>query len=229
MNDLHLYTKLGCPFAQRTATVLAAKGLGFQTTVIDVDNKPDWFLDLSPLSKVPVLRHGDETLVESLVINEYLEDVFPDRPLRPETPSDRARMRFWMLFDETRLTPSFYRMMLAKDADVRARHRARYQADLELFEAQGLAQASPYLLGDRLTLADITVITHLQRLPLLVRHRGVGAPAEGGPLAQWMETVNRHPAVKAATPDWDVIQEDMAPYIASTADGTTAKDMMVGA
>ena len=225
---LTLISKRGCPFAQRTAIVLAAKGLPFELVEIDVDNKPDWFAAMSPLGKVPVLVHGGEVLAESLAITEYLEEIAQDPRLSPVHPADKARMRFWMLFDETRLTPAFYRLLLSAE-ETEANMREAYENSLSTFVNDGLAKVDPFILGQEISLADITLITHLQRLPFLIKHRGVSMTKEETTvLERWMAAVNRHPAVAKASPTWAVMTQDLEPYIARRASGATAKDIMAG-
>ncbi len=68
-----------CPFVQRSVITLNKKGIDYKITYIDLADKPDWFLALSPLGKVPVLKHGDEVLFESAVINEYLDEITPQQ------------------------------------------------------------------------------------------------------------------------------------------------------
>jgi glutathione S-transferase len=63
-----------CPYVQRAAIVLAEKGIAFERRDIDLANKPDWFLAVSPLGKTPVLLVDGEAIFESAVICEYLED-----------------------------------------------------------------------------------------------------------------------------------------------------------
>ena len=79
-----------CPFVQRSVITLKHKGVPFEVKYIDLENKPDWFLRLSPTGKVPVLKVGDTVLFESAVINEYLNDVNPPS-MHPADPLDRAR------------------------------------------------------------------------------------------------------------------------------------------
>ena len=91
-----------CPYVQRAAIVLLEKGVPFRRTLIDLDNKPDWFKAISPLGKVPLLRvtlDDGETVVlfESSVLCEYLEDTLP-HPLHPADPLVRAQHRGWMEF-----------------------------------------------------------------------------------------------------------------------------------
>jgi len=64
-----------CPFVQRAAITLGYKKVEHEVTYIDLADPPDWFLDISPLAKVPILKVDGEILFESAVINEYLDDI----------------------------------------------------------------------------------------------------------------------------------------------------------
>src|SRR3954452_256059 len=84
-----------CPWVQRAAIVLRAKNVPYEITYIDRDHRPEWFLAISPHSKVPVLQiDGKHALFESNAIAEYLEETASPR-LHPEDPIARARNRAW--------------------------------------------------------------------------------------------------------------------------------------
>src|SRR3954471_12922295 len=84
-----------CPWVQRAAIVLQEKQVPYEINYIDPDQRPDWFLAISPHSKVPVLQiDGGEALFESNAIAEYLEETALPR-LHPDDPVARARNRAW--------------------------------------------------------------------------------------------------------------------------------------
>jgi glutathione S-transferase len=93
--------------AQRVRLALEEKGIPWQSIIVDtargdVEDLPEDYHRLNPKGLVPVIIHDGAAIPESLVILEYLEDVFPAVPLRPEAPEERARMRLWMRkIDET--------------------------------------------------------------------------------------------------------------------------------
>ena len=100
MPKLTLISHYLCPYVQRAAIALAEKGVPFERVYIDLANKPDWFREISPLGKVPLLKvaheDGRETVIfESAVILEYLEETLPN-PLHPADPLERARHRGWI-------------------------------------------------------------------------------------------------------------------------------------
>ena len=84
--------------AQKVRLVLAEKGLEWENRHLDLragEHQKDWYIKLNPRAVVPTLIDGDIVVPESNVINEYLDERFPDSPLKPADPFGRARMRLW--------------------------------------------------------------------------------------------------------------------------------------
>src|SRR6201985_1235609 len=86
-----------CPYVQRALIALTEKDVAFERIDIDLANKPDWFLKVSPLGKTPVLLVGDHAIFESAVILEYLEET-QTRPLHPSDALRRAEHRAFIEF-----------------------------------------------------------------------------------------------------------------------------------
>jgi glutathione S-transferase len=86
-----------CPYVQRSVINLLYKEVDFKRTNIDLKNKPEWFLKLSPMGKVPVLKVGEEVLFESAVINEYLDEITGGLLLSRD-PLMKAKQRAWIEF-----------------------------------------------------------------------------------------------------------------------------------
>ena len=97
MTKLTLISHKLCPYVQRAVIALTEKGVPFERIDVDLANKPDWFLKVSPLGKTPVLLVGDTAIFESAVILEYLEDT-QSPPLHPADPLARAEHRAWIEF-----------------------------------------------------------------------------------------------------------------------------------
>src|ERR1700694_3541538 len=89
-----------CPYVQRAVIALAEKGVAFERIDIDLANKPDWFLAISPHARTRVLQVGYKAIFESAVILEYLEETEP-KPLHPADPLIRAQHRAWIEFGST--------------------------------------------------------------------------------------------------------------------------------
>src|SRR3979411_1601047 len=81
-----------CPYVQRAVIALTEKDVAFERIDVDLSNKPDWFLAISPLGRTPVLQVGEVPIFESAVILEYLEETQP-KPLHPADPLTRAAHR----------------------------------------------------------------------------------------------------------------------------------------
>jgi glutathione S-transferase len=143
-----------CPYVQRVAIVLHEKGLAFERRTIDLARKPDWFLAISPLGKTPVLQVQGQSLFESAVICEYLDEVAMPA-LHPHDPLQRARHRAWMEFGSTVLNAigGFYSAPDEAALQARARDlRARF---VQLEEALAeFSAAGPYFAGAPFGMVD---------------------------------------------------------------------------
>lgn len=153
MHDFELISNILCPYTQRAAIQLAEKGLGVRRTYIDLASKPDWFVRLSPLGKVPVLRIGDTAVFETAVICEYIEDVAVDRaPMWPAAPLDRARHRAWAEFASAAIADVFGFYMAPDEASFERKRSELAGRFLRL--EQHLRDGGPYFDGDRFGLVD---------------------------------------------------------------------------
>ena len=99
---LTLYDAPRCPYCARTRIALAEKGVPYETVTIDLANRPAWLLEHNPPDgRVPVLEDDGWVLSESSVIDEYLEERYPEPALLPVDPGERAVARFFVFrFDD---------------------------------------------------------------------------------------------------------------------------------
>ena len=224
---IELISSSTCPFAQRSRMVLLTKGADFKFTEISLDDKPDWFLRISPYAKVPVLRHHDGVLYESAVINEYLEEVLPDPPLLPRDPSRRALARIWIAFANDRMVPHVYKMMLRQDAEGQQAHAERLTEAVLQMEFEGLRKlsAGPFWFGGAPNLVDFTFFPHVQRFIVLKHYRGFTLPDECERLRTWIDAMHALPAVQATKPSDGTLIKNWSKYAFNTSTGTTARDM----
>lgn len=85
------------------------KGLDFNSHFVNLhkfEQHEDGYLKINPNGQVPALVHDGGGVTESTVINEYVDEVFPDVPLKPDTPLGRARMRIWTKFVDEYFCPA---------------------------------------------------------------------------------------------------------------------------
>jgi glutathione S-transferase len=150
-----------CPFVQRTRALMTAKGIEHDIEKIDLANKPDWFLERVPTGRVPALFLGSETLFESAVINEFLDETTPE-PILPKDPLERAKARAWIKQSDDLIFDQFY-MLSAKTADSYRSTRTDFEAALSKFEpvADNTTGA--------LTMLEISIAPVFSRIQVLVR------------------------------------------------------------
>jgi len=199
-----LVTAEFCPFSQRCILALTAKGLLFEILEMDLDQKSQFPELLSPYDRVPVLKHDDETIYESSVINEYLEDAFPDPPLLPAEPGRRAAARFWIDCCNSRFMPAYFNLLKAPPGDKRNQLKTRLLACLEFID-QGLE--SRYWMGKDIGLVDITFYPFFNRFAAVEEFRGIEIPPGLRRLQAWLETMRAHPLIATiATPREQVVE-----------------------
>ena len=226
MPEITLYSAPSCPYAQRTRLLLHEKGLAYTQVDIDLKQTPDWYLAISPTGKVPLLRHGDDTVWESAAINEYLEETHPEPPLMPPSPLDRARVRIAVDFANTYFAPLYYKLLLAPPGEARTKVAARLDARLREMERDGPGgSGGPWWLGAEFTLADLACYPFFERFPVLAHYRGYALPDDCPALARWLGAMGERASVRALAPPAGFYVAAYAHYADGTADGSTAREM----
>lgn len=105
-----------CPFVKKAEILLRFKGVDYETESIDLANPPEWFMQISPLKKVPLLLVDKHVIFESSVICEYLDEAYPNQ-LHPNDLILRAKNRSWIEFGNSCLWDSFYLTMKETEED----------------------------------------------------------------------------------------------------------------
>ena len=189
-----------CPWVQRAAIVLREKQVPYDITYIDRDHRPDWFLAVSPHSKVPVLQiDGKDALFESNAIAEYLEETAAPR-LHPEDPIARARNRAWTDYVPTFASAISDTAYADSEEEFTAR-AAKIPGPFGKLE-EALAKrgnAGPYFNGPGFSLVDAAYAPFLQRYTFMDRLRPLGIIEKFPHLAAWRDALLAAPAVKAST------------------------------
>ena len=198
---IEIFSAEACPYAQRSRMVLHEKDVPYDLTEIDLANKPDWFKDISPYGKVPVMRHRGRVIYESAIINEYLEEVFAEPALMPQDPGQRAEARIWIDFIGTRIAEPMFYLLIEKDAETRAGHEQKFREEVRFLEQHGLGEdwSGPYWFGPELSLVDISLYPYFDRLCLLSHYRNVELPADCKRLRTWYNTMCKHQAAIATS------------------------------
>jgi glutathione S-transferase len=182
--SLTLYTAARCPFAARVRIALAEKAVAYDAVEIDLENRPSWLYLKNPSGKVPVLEEDEGfVLPESQVILEYLDERYPEPPLLPADPAERALARL--------LVERFDKFSDAYYALRRADERARPWLERQVAEIEAVLEERPFLTGRQYGLADIAYVPWFLRLPKLVAFEANGRAGE------WVERLKQRPAIRA--------------------------------
>lgn len=187
-----------CPWVHRAAIVLQEKGTGYDIEYIDRDNRPDWFLKISPHSKVPVLIVEDETaLFESNAIAEYLDEVIEPR-LHPADPLTRAQNRAW-----TDYAPIFSNIThLSNATDEADLQRRADDVPDKLAKLEGALSKrgndGPYFNGPDFSLVDAAYAPSLLRYTFMERFYPLGLMEPYPLVAAWRDALIARPSVMNA-------------------------------
>ena len=179
--------------------VLRAKGIEFEITHITADDKPDWFLEISPHGKVPVLWVDDDILFESSAIAEFLDETVAPR-LHPEDPVRRARNRAW-----TDFTSDFAKAIngvnyaKSKDDQVAAMDGAR-KALARVEEALTLERGNkgPFFNGETLCIVDAAYAPFLMRFSLVDELCKTGLLTEFPKVDAWRQALAECDIIKGS-------------------------------
>jgi len=191
---LRLISHKLCPYVQRAVIALTEKGVAFERIDIDLANKPDWFLKVSPLGKTPVLMVGDAAIFESAVILEYLEETEP-KPLHPPDPLRRAEHRAWIEFGSTVLgdIAGFY----AAPDEAAFRARTAQLAD-RFGRLEARIAATPWFDGAEFSLVDAVFGPVFRYFDVFDTIGEFGVLAGKPTLARWCANLAARPSVRSA-------------------------------
>ena len=154
---MELFTARTCPYAHRTRLALLEKGFDCAHVEVDFQNKTARFLAVSPYGKVPALAHDGHTIYESLIINEYLDEVFPEPRLMPADPVKRAKARIWAHYCDNYYVTDTSSLVRTRDPEERRRLVGVVQDRMRFMETEGLAKLSgdgPYWFGAEVSLLE---------------------------------------------------------------------------
>lgn len=199
-SKLTLVSHVLCPFVQRAAIVLGEKDVPFERVNIDLADKPEWFLALSPMGKVPVLKVAQDegrttVLFESMVICEYLEESQAGRQLHPIDPLARARHRAWIEFVSSMLSDA-WGFLNATDSGTASSKGSAFRDKLQRLETE--IGDGPFFDGTRFSMVDAVAAPVFRYFDVL--DPTVGEPFFAGlpRMSAWRLALSTRPSVIAA-------------------------------
>jgi glutathione S-transferase len=193
-SHLKLISHKLCPYVQRAVIALTEKGVAFERVDIDLANKPDWFLAISPLGKTPVLQVGESAIFESAVILEYLEETEP-KPLHPANPLFRAEHRSWIEFGSAVLNDIAGFYAAANEATFKAKVS---QLEQRFARLEARVAAAPWFDGEKFSLVDAVFGPVFRYFDVFDEIADFGILAGKPKLARWRNTLAARRSVRAA-------------------------------
>jgi len=200
MTVLKLYDFKSSPNCQRVKVVLAEKNLPYEIVPIDLrkqEQKTPEYLKLNPYGKVPVLTDDTTVLYESLVINEYLEEKYPNPPLMPKDLGRKAKARILVDYGMAHFDSPYQklRMELTKDP----KEQNQQVIDSGKSDLKKLLQRFENEIGDQQYLMGDFSLVDADLIPRFTRLEGFGIlPDPSLPrLGKYMERMKARPSVKA--------------------------------
>lgn len=197
-----IYGSMVSPFVRKLLGYLGEKGISFELKGVAVGDPDPGFRAASPLGKMPAMADGDFTLADSSAIIHYLEAKHPEPALIPADPQERGRVIWWDEFGDTVFAACSGKMFFNRIVAPKFMGRAGDLAAAAAAEAEELPKLlaylenaipdSGFLVGDRLTLADLAVASPLMNF----RHCGARIDAATHPkIAAWSETILSRPSL----------------------------------
>ena len=189
-----------CPYVQRCVVILHEKEVAYDIDYVDLSDRPDWFVELSPLGKVPVLEvtrddGSNVVLFESVVINEYLDEV-TEGSMLPADPLDRAHSRAWVEFGNAVLSDAFSITSAKDEADL-AMVLEKLGKKLDRLERE--IGTGPFFLGAEVTLVDAAFTPALQRLSWANEiHPAMAIFEERPKVARWWSALAARESVRGS-------------------------------
>ena len=197
---IQLYDVDTSPYCLRVKIVLEEKKLPVEKIPVDLlkkEQKKPEFLALNPNGKVPVLIDEGTIVYESCVVNEYLDEKYPEPPLMPRDPAKRVKVRLFVDYDTNHLNPPFQKIRWElmrreekRNPEIIEEGKKEFLSLLPRLEQQ---VDEPYLVGE-FSLADVTLIPRFLRVESLGIFPDPGQPR----LARWFARMKERPSVRSS-------------------------------
>ncbi|XP_034831652.1 pyrimidodiazepine synthase-like [Maniola hyperantus] len=144
---LRVYNMRLCPFAQRTILALNAKNIDYEIVNINLAEKPEWLTSKSAFGKVPSIEIKEGVCIyESLITVEYLDEVYPQRPLLPKDPVRKAMDK--IIVEASGPIVTFFLKSIKAPETITEETVSAFHKALEFIQDQLKERGTPYLAGD---------------------------------------------------------------------------------
>jgi len=198
LGEIEVIGSDSCPYVQRVVTLLVETQTPFNYKNVDLQNKPEWFLEKSPLGKVPVLRFPDGKFIfESAIINEYIDSSLPaGKHFAPADPLVNAQNKAWLEYLGSIFGDAYGALVKPTKEEFEAA-LVPISKKVAALENQIVG---PYWNGDKLSLIDIAAAPLFQRVAVFdkVLGRDLGEKGKHPKVAAWLKTLLELPALNIA-------------------------------
>ncbi|KAJ4830468.1 hypothetical protein Tsubulata_025394 [Turnera subulata] len=203
MAEVKLLGQLPSPYVYRVTWALKIKGIQYEFVPEDIANKSPLLLKYNPVHrKIPALVHGGKPICESMIIVQYIDEVWPQNPLLPSDPHERAVARFWVKFADDKGLSVFKIFRSGGEAMEQAIKETMEM--LQAIEDHGLGNKK-FFGGDQIGIADIAIGSDIHWLAIIEEAVGFKLldPHRYPRLHGWLKNFQQVPVIKENLPDWD--------------------------
>ncbi|KAJ9590881.1 hypothetical protein L9F63_016086 [Diploptera punctata] len=219
---LRLYSMRFCPYAQRAHLVLDAKKIPYDIVNINLVQKPKWYFERNPVGKVPAIElESGDTVYESLIIADYLDEIYPQSPLHNKNPIQKAKDRI-LIENFSKVTGAifgYYRDMSEEKLE-------NLLKELDVFDKELTKRGKTFFGGDKPGMVDYMIWPWFERLDALKKisdNKFVIPESRIKKLAHWMKSMKSDEAVKVSYID----PESHGKFVKSFLDGSPNYDILV--
>lgn len=206
MSAIKLVTSKLSPFGHRVEMCLIEKKISYEKVDVDLANKPDWFVQDSPLGKAPIIYGNGRPLFESIAICEYLEEAFPDIQLHSKDVYTKAWHRGWMEFSNGLISSIFG---IAFATDQKTLDEKLDEARKKIKNLEKYLTAEPFFGGGHFSLIDVCFATAFTPAMVIRANFGVEIFEEDSRTDKYIQKlIERESFDKVVPDDYDNVFED---------------------
>ncbi|XP_050429584.1 pyrimidodiazepine synthase-like [Adelges cooleyi] len=159
---LRFYNYRYCPYAHRTQLVLNYKKIPHDTVFINLSEKPDWYLNIFPAGKVPALRFNGKILYESLLLSDFLDELYPQPALWTDGPLQKILDKLFVEEIFGKVTSTFYKFVMTT-TEMEQSNFNELVDSLKLIDDELARRGSTYFGGESPKMVDYMIWPWFER------------------------------------------------------------------
>ncbi|OMO51657.1 hypothetical protein CCACVL1_29673 [Corchorus capsularis] len=213
-SDVKVLGSWPSPFVLRARIALHLKSVNYEYVEENLESKSELLLKSNPVhKKVPVLLHGGNSVSESLIIVQYIDEVWSSSApsILPSDPYERAISRFWAAYVDDKWYNALRATLLAEGEEAKKAALAQAEEGLALFEEEygKLSKGKPFFGGDEIGYLDIAIGCFLVWINVIEKFSEMKLidEAKTPRLFQWADGFSSHVAVKDVLPDVEALAQ----------------------